>query len=73
MLTSAQGAQIVSFTPGLIPGAVGLRVSDKLGSTGVAIFAKGRYAVRAVVNGREDVDQSVPVTGLASQQYQNLP
>jgi hypothetical protein len=73
LLTSAQGAQIVSFTPAFIPGAVGLQVSDRLGSTGVAIFAKGPYAVRAVVNGGPSVDQSGSVSALASQQYQNLP
>jgi hypothetical protein len=73
LLRSAQGAQIVSFTPAFIPGAVGLRVGDRLGSTGVAIFTKGPYAVRAVVNGGKNVDQSGPVSALASQQYQNLP
>jgi hypothetical protein len=73
LLTSAQGAQVVGFTPAFIPGAVGLRVSDRLGSTGVAIFAKGPYAVRAVVNGGPNVDQSGPVTALASLQHQQLP
>jgi len=73
LLTSAQGAQVVSFTPAFIPGAVGLRVGDRLGSTGVAIFTKGPYAVRAVVNATGNVDESGPVTDLASQQYQNLP
>ena len=39
----------------------------------VTIFAKGPYAVRAVVNGGPFVDQSGPATDLASQQYQRLP
>jgi hypothetical protein len=73
LLTTGQGAPVQGFTPALIPGAAGIKVSDKLGSTGVAIFAKGPYAVRAVVNGGPFVDQSGPATDLASQQYQRLP
>jgi hypothetical protein len=73
LLSTGQGAQLESFTPAIVPGAVGLRVADKLGSTGVVIFAKGPYAVRAVVNGGPNVDQSGPASDLASQQYQQLP
>jgi hypothetical protein len=73
LLTSAQGAQVVTFTPAFIPGATGLRVGEELGSTGVAIFTKGPYAVRAVQNGGANVDRSGPVTDLASQQYGVLP
>jgi hypothetical protein len=72
-LTSSQGAPVIGFTPAFIPGAVGLRVANRLGSTGVAIFTKGPYAVRAVVNGGPNVDQSGPVTDLAAQQNNNLP
>ena len=73
LLATGQGAQLESFTPANVAGAVGLRVADKLGSTGVVIFAKGPYAVRAVVNGGPNVDQSGPASDLASQQYQQLP
>jgi hypothetical protein len=76
LLVSGQGAPVVGFTPAFIPGAVGLRVTDTNrtgGSTGVVIFAKGLYAVRAVVNGGPNVDQSGPATDLAAQQYQRLP
>jgi hypothetical protein len=73
LLSTGGGAQLQAFTPPFIPGAVGLRVADKLGSTGVVIFAKGPYAVRAVVNGGPEVDQSGPASDLGSLQYQNLP
>jgi hypothetical protein len=76
LLTSSGGAQLQAFTPASIPGAAGLQVTDTKkfgGSTGVVIFAKGPYAVRAVVNGGPNVDQSGPTTELASLQYQNLP
>lgn len=76
LLTSGGGTQLQAFTPASIPGAVGLRVTDtkkRGGSTGVVIFSKGPYAVRAVVNGGPNVDQTGPTTALASQQYQNLP
>jgi hypothetical protein len=76
LLNTGQSSKLQAFTPAGIPGAVGLRVSDTNkfgGSTGVVIFAKGPYAVRAVVNGGPNVDQSGPTTSLASQQYQRLP
>jgi hypothetical protein len=73
LLATGQGAPVEGFVPAFIPGAMGIKVSDTLGSTGVAIFAKGPYAVRAVVNGGPGVDQSGPATALASQQYQHLP
>ncbi len=73
LLTTNQGAALLSFTPALIPGANGLRVQDKLGSTGIVFFAKGPYAVQALVNGGPDIDQSGPASQLAAQQYLRLP
>lgn len=73
LLSTNQGAEVVSFTPAFVPGAIGLRVADKFGSTGVAIFTKGPYAVRVVVNGGPNIDQSGPATQLAAQQYTRLP
>jgi hypothetical protein len=73
LLSTNQGPGLQSFTPAFIPGAIGLRVADKFGSTGVALFTKGPYAVRAIVNGGPNIDQSGPATQLASEQYTSLP
>ncbi len=67
------GAGVAPFTPAFIPGAVGLTVSDSSGSTGIAIFTKGQYAVKAQVTGGPNADQSGPAGQLALAQYGNLP
>lgn len=67
------GAGVAPFTPAFIPGAVGLTVSDSSGSTGIAIFTKGQYAVKAQVTGGPNADQSGHAGQLALAQYANLP
>ena len=73
LLTTNQGAAVQEFTPAFIPGATGLRVADKSGSTGIAIFAKGSYAVKAQVTASPELDESGPATSLAALQFQRLP
>lgn len=73
LLTTNQGAAVQEFTPANLPGASGLRVSDKAGSSGVVIVAKGQYAVKSQVTGGPDVDQSGPAGALAALQYARLP
>ena len=74
LLNTNQGSPIQSFTPPFIPGANGLSVQDpQLASTGVVLFAKGQYAVQALVIGGVSVDESGPATQLAYEQYQLLP
>ena len=63
----------VPFTPTNIPDAIGLRALDGRGSSGVVLFAKGPYAVQALVTGRPRIDQSSPATILALAQYALLP
>ena len=73
LLTTNQGAAVQEFTPPFVPGAIGLRVADKSGSTGIAIFAKGPYAVKAQVTASPELDESGPATSLAALQFQRLP
>jgi hypothetical protein len=63
----------VPFSPTNLPGAIGLRAGDRRGSSGVVLFAKGPYAVQAVVTGGPYVDQSLPASALALAQYVLLP
>lgn len=63
----------VPFSPTVIPGAIGLRGSDRRGSSGVVLFTKGPYAVQALVTGRPNIDQSFAVSALALAQYALLP
>jgi hypothetical protein len=56
-----------------MPGAVGLSVSDKSGSTAIAIVTKGQYGVKAQVTGGPNGDQSGAASQLALAQYQRLP
>jgi hypothetical protein len=63
----------VPFSPANIPDAIGLRALDARGSSGVVLFAKGPYAVQALVTGRPRMDQSAPATILALAQYALLP
>jgi len=67
------GAGVAQFTPAFIPGAIGLQVSDSSGSTGVAIFTKGQYAVKSQVTGVPNADQSGPAGQVALAQYLRLP
>jgi hypothetical protein len=74
LLDTNQGVQLLPFTPGFLPGGIGLRVQDqKLGSTGIVIFSKGNYAVKVIVNGGPSVDQSGSADLMAVEQYQRLP
>jgi hypothetical protein len=73
LLSTTQGAAVQEFSPAFVPGGTGLRVTDKSGSTGIAIFAKGPYAVKAQVTASPDLDESGPASSLASLQYQRLP
>ena len=72
--TNTGGAPITSFEPPLIPDAVGISAIDpKQGSTGVVLFAKGQYAVQALVIGGPSIDQSGGASDMAYAQYQRLP
>ena len=62
-----------TFSPAYMPGSVGLRIQDKTGSTGVVIFSKGVYAVRAIVNGAATTNPAGAVTQLAEAEYVKLP
>ena len=74
LLSLGQSAPVQSFSPPFIPGAIGLSVVDKKqGSTGVVLFAKGQYAVQALVSSALSVDESGPVSEMAFAQYQRLP
>jgi hypothetical protein len=74
LTTNTSSATIQSFTPPFIPGAIGLSAIDsKQGSTGVVLFAKGQYAVQALVIGGPSVDQSGSASDMAYAQYQRLP
>ena len=73
LLTTNQGAALEAFTPVNVPGGTGLRVTDKSGSTGIVIFTKGQYAVKAQVTGGPNLDQSGPAGSLAALQFQRLP
>jgi hypothetical protein len=73
ILAQNTGPTPVSFSPLNIPGAIGLRASDVDGSSGVVLFAKGPYAVEALVTGRANIDQSLAASALALAQYVRLP
>jgi hypothetical protein len=79
LVKTNSGSPLTSFTPAFVPGALGLQTADKTGSTAVVMFAKGKYAVEATVNGGvlapgdPAADQSGPATSLAVAQYQRLP
>jgi hypothetical protein len=73
LLSTNQGAAVGSFTPAFMPGATGLTVSDKSGSTAIAIATKGQYALKAQVTGAPNADQSGPAGQLALAQYSRLP
>lgn len=60
------------FTP-TVPGWMGLKANDALGSSGVVLFSKGPYAVQAVTTGPGGVDQADPATALAFAQFARLP
>jgi hypothetical protein len=62
----------VPFTP-TVPGWIGLKADDALGSSGVVLFSKGPYAVQAVSTGAAGVDQADPTTALAFAQFARLP
>jgi hypothetical protein len=67
-------AAATSFTPPLIPDAVGVSaISQEQGSTGVVLFTKGIYAVQALVVGAPAVDQSGVASDIAYAQYEQLP
>jgi hypothetical protein len=70
---NASGAAPTTFSPAYMPGSVGLRIQDKTGSTGVVIFSKGVYAVRAIVNGGSRANPAGAVTQLALKEYTLLP
>jgi hypothetical protein len=72
-LNTNQDAAIQSFTPPFIPGAFGLSVIDKRGSTAAVMFSKGQYAVQVLVSGGPLIDQSGAATDMAFAQYQRLP
>ena len=71
--TTTSETPLQSFTPPFIPDANGLSLADKQGSIGVVLFAKGQYAVQALVNGGPSIDQSGPASDMAYAQYQRLP
>jgi len=73
LLDTTQGAAVQEFTPAFVPGGTGLRVADKSGSAGIAMFTKGPYAVKAQVTASPELDESGPAGALASQQYAKLP
>jgi hypothetical protein len=56
-----------------MPGSVGLRIQDPTGSTGIVIFSKGVYAVRAIVNSESKDNPEHAVTQLALGEYTLLP
>ena len=66
---NATGAAPTTFSPAYMPGSVGLRIQDKTGSTGIVIFSKGVYAVRAIVNGASKENPEHAVTQLALGEY----
>jgi hypothetical protein len=69
---TANGFAPVPFTP-TIPGAMGLLSRIPRASSGVVLFAKGAFAVQAVVTGGPGVDERSPTTLLAVAQYALLP
>jgi hypothetical protein len=73
ILAGNTGPTAVPFSPPTIPGALGLRAFNVDGSTGVVLFAKGPYAVQALVTGAANVDQSLAASTLALAQYARLP
>jgi len=73
LLTTNQGAAVQEFTPAFVPGGSGLRVSDKSGSTGIAMFTKGPYAVKTQVTAGPELDESGPAGSLAALQFGRLP
>jgi hypothetical protein len=74
LTTNTSAATIQSFTPPFIPDAIGLSAIDsKQGSTGVVLFAKGQYAVQALVIGGPSKDQSGSAADMGYAQYQRLP
>ena len=72
-ISGSTRAPPVPFTPTNVPDAIGLRAADARGSSGVVLFAKGPYAVQALVTGRSRIDQSSHATALALAQYVLLP
>jgi len=70
---AAGGVTPSNFSPAYMPGSVGFAIQDKTGSTGVVIFSKGVYAVRAIVNGAATTDPTHDVTQLALAEYVKLP
>jgi hypothetical protein len=76
--TPHAGVPLTSFSPSEIPGAMGLSSTTKSGSTGIVIFSKGNYAVKALVNSvnlnrTPSGDQSGAATALAVLQYNRIP
>lgn len=72
-LANASSVRPSEFEPAYMPGSAGIRVQDKTGSTGIVIFSKGVYAVRAIVNGFSQENPSGAVTQLALAEYLRLP
>jgi len=68
----ASRAGPLPFTP-TVPGWIGLKADDALGSSGVVLFSKGPYAVQAVSTGAPGIDQADPTTTLAFAQFARLP
>ena len=72
VIADASGAPPVPFTP-LVPGAIGLESRTSRASSGVALFAKGVFAVQAVATGGPGLDPRPPTNSLALAQYALLP
>jgi len=71
-IADVASAAPVPFTPA-VPGSTGLLSRSERASSGVVLFAKGPYAVQAVVTGGPGVDESSRTTELAFAQYARLP
>ena len=70
---TANGTAPSTFSPAYMPGSIGLRIQDDTGSTGIVIFSKGVYAVRAIANATSKENPAGSVTQLALGEYTLLP
>ena len=74
-LLRGKAAAPTDFTVDGVPGAVGVRASDRAGSASAVFAPKGRWCVEALWGGTNDVpadEQIAKATGLFRQQYDKL-